>query len=115
MHSTKGGGMPAQAGDRDAMYRAIVAELASVIAHVRKSRELLESAIAADATAEDAAADNIIVLDDVTPGYERVDAALRECAAGPERRPSPAAGTHGVRRRGSQICLKTGLPENRSV
>ena len=45
-------------------------------------RELIESAIASDDDAEDAAADNIIVLDDVTPGYERVDAALRECDAG---------------------------------
>jgi len=82
MQNTKGGGVPARSGDRDEMYRAIVTELASVIAHVRKSRELIESAIATDVTSEDAAADNIIVLDDVTPGYERVDAALRECDAG---------------------------------
>jgi hypothetical protein len=31
---------------------------------------------------EDATADNVIVLDDVTPCYERVDAALRDCDAG---------------------------------
>jgi len=82
MQNIKGGGTPVRAGDRDKMYRAVVAELASVIEHVRKSRKLIESAIASDAAAEDGAADNVIVLDDVTPGYERVDAALRECDTG---------------------------------
>jgi len=69
-------------GDRDEAHRAVVAELASVIEHIRKSRRLIESAIAGEAAAEEATADNVIVLDDVTPGYERVDAALRQCEAG---------------------------------
>jgi hypothetical protein len=77
MQNIEGGGKPA----RPAMYR-VVAELASVIDHIRKSRELIESGVASDATGDDGAADNVIVLDDVTPGYERVDAALRECDDG---------------------------------
>lgn len=82
MHNTEDGGLPALSGDRDETHRAVAAELASVIEHIRKSRRLIESAIAGEAAAEEAAADNVIVLDDVTPGYERVDAALRQCEAG---------------------------------
>ena len=82
MQNKEGGGLPAMSGERDETHRAVVAELASVIEHIRKSRRLIESAIAGEAAAEEATADNIIVLDDVTPGYERVDAALRQCEAG---------------------------------
>jgi hypothetical protein len=82
MQNIEGGGLPAMSGDRDETHRAVVAELASVIEHIRKSRQLIDSAIAGEAAAEEATADNVIVLDDVTPGYERVDAALRQCEAG---------------------------------
>ena len=82
MQNTEGSGLPTISGDRDETHRAVVAELASVIEHIRKSRRLIESAIAGEAAAEEATADNVIVLDDVTPGYERVDAALRQCEAG---------------------------------
>lgn len=81
MQDIKGGGMPVHSGDRDETYRAVVAELASVIEHVRKSVRLIESALASEAAAEESAADNVIVLDDVTPGYARVNTALRECDA----------------------------------
>jgi hypothetical protein len=83
MQNIKAGGLPARSGDRDEMYRTVVSELASVIDRIRKSLGLIESAIAGDAAGEDAAADNVIELDDVTPScYERVDAALRNCDAG---------------------------------
>ena len=82
MQNTEVGGLPGMPGDRDETHRAVVAELASVIEHIRKSRRLIESAIAGEAAAEEATADNVIVLDDVTPGYERVHAALRQCEAG---------------------------------
>ena len=82
MQNTEAGGLPGMSGDRDETHGAVVAELASVIEHIRKSRQLIESAIAGETAAEEATADNIIVLDDVTPGYERVDAALRQCEAG---------------------------------
>ena len=49
MHNIKAGAMPVRSGDRDEMYRAVVSELASVIDHIRKSRGLIESAIASDA------------------------------------------------------------------
>jgi hypothetical protein len=67
MQNIKAGGMPARSGDRDEMYRAVVSELASVIDHIRKSRGLIESAIASDAAGEDATADNVIVFDESPP------------------------------------------------
>jgi hypothetical protein len=82
MQNTKGGGMPMPSGTRDEMHRAIVADLASVVVHVRKSLNLIEQAIASEAAIEEAVADNVIVLDDITPGYARADAALRQCDAG---------------------------------
>lgn len=81
MHRTKGGNMPPQSHDRGEMHRAIVAELASVVDHVRKSLTLMETAIASEAAVEETIADNIIVLDDVTPGYARAHATLRDCDA----------------------------------
>jgi len=82
MQNTEGGGLSAMSSDRDETHRAVVAELASVIEHIRNSRRLIESAIAGEAAVEEATADKVIILDDVTPGYERVDAALRQCEAG---------------------------------
>lgn len=82
MQDKMGGGMPAPSGDRDDTYRAVVSDLESVIEHVRKSLRLIESAIASEAAVDEIDADNVIVLDDVTPGYARADAALRECNAG---------------------------------
>ena len=72
MQNIKAGGLPARSGDRDEMYRTVVSELASVIDHIRKSRGLIESAIAGDAPA-----DNVIVLDDVTPCDAGLSVALR--------------------------------------
>src|SRR5262245_24979475 len=82
MQSTMVGGLPAPSGERDEMYRAVVSDLVSVIEHVRNSLGLIEGAIASEVAAEEAVADNVIVLDDVTPGYARADAVLRECDAG---------------------------------
>src|SRR5215471_2030328 len=81
MQNTMGGSVPTPSADRDEMHRAIVADLASVVEHVRKSLSLIERAVASEAAVEDAVADNMIVLDDVTPGYARADAVLRECDA----------------------------------
>src|SRR5512139_2411960 len=82
VQNTKGGSMPTQPGDRDETHRAIVADLASVIEHVRKSRRLIEQAVASEAAIEEPAADNVIVLDDVAPRYARAEAALRACDVG---------------------------------
>lgn len=81
MHRTKSGCVPPQSGDRGQKHRAVVAELASVVEQVRKSLRLMDEAIASEAAFEETVADNVIVLDDVTPGYTRAHAALRECDA----------------------------------
>jgi len=81
MQNIKAGGMPTWSGDRDEMHHAVVSTGFGHRSHP-KSRGLIESAVASDAAGEDAAAGNVIVLDDVTPCYERVHAALRDCDAG---------------------------------
>lgn len=80
MQKTKGGGMLAGSAGRNERHRAVVTDLASVIDRVRRSLVLIESEIAGEAHAEEAA--DIIVLDDVTPGYSRAQAALQDCEAG---------------------------------
>lgn len=80
MQKTRGGGMQPGSVDRNEKHRTVVTDLASVIGRVRKSLELIESEIAGEMHAEEAA--DIIVLDDVTPGYSRAQAALRDCEAG---------------------------------
>lgn len=82
MHRTKGGGTPPHLGDRDEMHRAVVADLASVVEHVRTSLTRIKQAVACEAASEEPIADNIIVLDDVTPGYAQAESVLRECDAG---------------------------------
>ncbi len=82
MQKIRGGGMPTRSGGWEEMHGAIVAHLASVVEHIRKSLRLIEQAVTREAAVEDAVADNVIVLDDVTPGYARADALLRECDAG---------------------------------
>ena len=82
MQNIKAGGLPARSGDRDEMYRTVVSDLASVIEQVRSSLRLIESEIASETPSVESAADNVFVLDDVTPGYTRACAVLRECDAG---------------------------------
>ncbi|MGQ0685148.1 hypothetical protein [Bradyrhizobium sp.] len=80
MQKTKGGGMQPESADRNEKYHMVVSDLVAVIGRVRNSLELIESEIASEAEGEEAS--DIIVLDDVTPGYSRAQAALRECEAG---------------------------------
>jgi hypothetical protein len=80
MQKTKDGGMQPGSADRNEKYHMIVSDLVAVIGRVRKSLELIEAEIASETDGEEAA--DIIVLDDVTPGYSRAQAALRECEAG---------------------------------
>lgn len=82
MQQAKDGGTPPRPAGRDQKYRAVVSDLASVIAQVRSSLKLIESEIASETPFIEATADNVFVLDDVTPGYTRAYAALRECDAG---------------------------------
>ena len=74
--------MPPGSTGRDQKYRTVVSDLASVIEQVRSSLRLVESEIASETSCVEPTADNVFVLDDVTPGYARACAVLRECEAG---------------------------------
>jgi len=64
-------------------YNLIVTDLVALIGHVQASLRLIEAAIAREALlAEQDAAANIVVLDDVTPRYAVASTALKACDAG---------------------------------
>jgi len=75
--------VPAPSDDRDDIYRAVVADLTSLIEHIRASLTVIEAAVASETSAAvlELAA-NVVVLDDVTPRYLKAGAALRACDAG---------------------------------
>ena len=83
MQDTAGGSAPVEPGSRDDGHQSIVSDLVSLIAHVRASLKLIESATAGETSFgnHDMAA-NVIVLDDVTPRYLKAVAALKACEAG---------------------------------
>ena len=61
----------------------IVTNLGSMIEHVQATMRLIEVAIAREAAAaSQECADNIVVLDDVTPRYAKANSALDACATG---------------------------------
>ena len=68
--------------DRIDLHHVIVSDLMSLIESVRASMELIESAIAREAPlGNQETATNVVVLDDVTPGYAKAAAALNACNA----------------------------------
>ena len=69
-------------GDRDHTYRFVVADLICLVERIQASLELVEQAISIEMSAgkDDLTAD-VVVLDDVTPGYLKVGAALQACGA----------------------------------
>jgi hypothetical protein len=72
-----------QSDNRNDSYNSIISNLESLIEQVRASMKLIESAITREASPGDQeAAANIVLLDDVTPRYVRVNAALNACNAG---------------------------------
>jgi hypothetical protein len=77
-------GTPLQPDDRDDIYRAVVADLASLIEQIQASMALIEAAIAREASAAalQEMTSNVVVLDDVTPCYLKAGAALKACDAG---------------------------------
>jgi hypothetical protein len=72
-----------QSDNRDDSYSSIISNLGSLVEQVRANMELIESAIAGEASLgiQEAAAD-IVVLDDVTPRYVKANAALSACNTG---------------------------------
>ncbi len=82
MQKTMAAGTQLVPAGRSETHRTVVSDLASVVDQVRKSLRLIESEIASGTTPEEAITDDIVVLDDVTPGYARAYGVLRECDAG---------------------------------
>jgi hypothetical protein len=94
------GGSSVESDGRNDDRRAVVSDLVSLIEHVQASLKLIEAAIVRETPLrhEELAA-NVVVLDDVTPRYIKVNAAFkcRQRGAGP--RPAFAAGIPGGRNR----------------
>ncbi len=98
-------GTSAPAQDRNGLRGAIVSDLVSLIECVRTSMELIDAAVAGQAPLgyREIGA-NVVILDDVTPGYVRARAALNSCEAhlcaairflGDTRTPQPGTGEAG--------------------
>ena len=63
-------------------YSLIVTDLVALMGHVQASLKLIESAIAREALlAEQDTANNILVLDDITPRYFAASTVLKACDA----------------------------------
>lgn len=78
MQNPKGTGIANQADDRNNAYQSVVSDLVSLIEHVQASRQLIEQAIAREASIGSPDGD-IIELDDVTPSFVRATVALNVC------------------------------------
>jgi hypothetical protein len=76
------GGASVQPDRRNDNFNSIVSDLVSLVAHVQTSMKLLESAIAGELPlGNQEIANNVVVLDDVTPGYVKARVALNSCNA----------------------------------
>jgi hypothetical protein len=62
-------------------FRAIISDVMSLIERVQASRALVETVIAKEAFGADDVADNVAILDDLSPRYAIADAALNTCNA----------------------------------
>jgi hypothetical protein len=83
MQNAEGGNASFQCDDLNYSYRSVVSDLVSLIEHVQASIKLIESAIVRESPSGDLEiAADIIVLDDVTPRYQKAGAALNSCNAG---------------------------------
>jgi hypothetical protein len=82
MQNAMGCGAAAKSGNRDDIYRSVAADLGGLVERIHASLELVEQAIALEMSAgkEDVGAD-VVVLDDITPGYVRASQALQACGA----------------------------------
>ena len=68
--------------DQNDTHRAIVSDLVSLIEHVQSSLRLIDRTIAGEGSVggQESSA-NVVVLDDVSPRYMKVTAALQLCDA----------------------------------
>jgi hypothetical protein len=77
------GGSSVESDGRNDDRRAVVSDLVSLIEHVQASLKLIEAAIVRETPlCHEELAANVVVLDDVTPRYIKVNAALNACNAG---------------------------------
>jgi|SRR5215208_1491528 hypothetical protein len=67
--------------DRNDTHLSILSDLALLIERIQESKTLIEAAIIHAALGDQEIATNVIVLDDVTPGYLKARAALNTCEA----------------------------------
>jgi hypothetical protein len=75
-------GRDEQSKGRNDDYRAIDSDLASLLEHVQASIKLLELAIASEAPlGNQEVSGDVVVLDDVTPRYLKVNEILNACNA----------------------------------
>jgi hypothetical protein len=80
MQNTADGGIAALPEHHVDNVGSIVSELAALLDHVQASMKAIETAIARDASSRSPEyADNVVVLDDVTPRYARASSALKAC------------------------------------
>jgi hypothetical protein len=83
MQHAGGDGATVQSESRNEGYHSMVSELVLLIEHVQAGMKRLESAIASEtAPVGEEPATGIVVLDDVTPRYATVNAALCSCNTG---------------------------------
>ncbi len=82
MQNATSNGAAVKSDDRDDLYQTVVADLAGLLKRIHASLEQVEQAVVVEMSAgkEDIGAD-VIVLDDVTPGYVRASQALQACGA----------------------------------
>ena len=67
-------------GDTAASLTSIVADMTSLITHVRTTASLIDAAIRRGSEGHDNEEANVVVLDDVTPCYATANAALSACS-----------------------------------
>jgi hypothetical protein len=83
MQNAAGTGSSVESHGRNDGRRAVVSDLVSLIEHVQASLRLIEAAIVRETPfGNEYLAANVVVLDDVTPCYIKVNAALNACNAG---------------------------------
>jgi hypothetical protein len=83
MQNATGGGSSVESNGRNDGRRAVVSDLVSLIEHVQASLKLIEAAIVRETPpGNEYLAANVVVLDDVTPCYIKVNAALNACNTG---------------------------------
>jgi hypothetical protein len=109
MQNVAGGGTSAPSEDRNDLHGAIVSDLVYLIGCVRTGMELIDAAVAEESPlGYQETGTNVVVLDDVTPGYVKARAALNSCEAHlgaalrflqATRTPQPGTGEAGPIRR----------------